>query len=52
MIDVIHNGVLKASVLEEDLDWSKISTEQLIELLSQRVIYDTEDLLALDKPVS
>lgn len=32
------------------LDWGKMSDAQLVELLAERVVYETGELLALDKP--
>ncbi|KAI6243779.1 putative ribosomal pseudouridine synthase [Aphelenchoides fujianensis] len=32
------------------LDWGKMSDAQLVELLADRVVYETAELLALDKP--
>jgi hypothetical protein len=41
----------KSAIYEVDPYFSNISDAQLVELLSQRVIYNTEDLIAFDKPV-
>lgn len=39
-----------SSVFEDTINWGKVTTEQLIQLISQRVIYNTEDIIAFDKP--
>ena len=40
----------EADTRGELIDWGKLTDADVVELLSRRVIHETEDIIALDKP--
>lgn len=42
----------KSFVVKDNIKWHQISDEELVQLLAQCVIYNSDDIIAFNKPVS
>jgi hypothetical protein len=48
----VDSPVAEGPIFNEVIDWGKVTNEELVKMLSERVIYNTDDIIAFDKPVS